>query len=466
MESTLPFKRAALPAAVLAGLLTSGCASPVLQSKATSEAAAPGLVYALPKAQILLQASRRKVDAPEVEAARKDADDAAAASKAAAAGAKDAAQQLKALEAEVAKAEELKVGADALSDARRRRDIAKVLSALAKTKADSAAEVAKKAADAFELVRGQVGKWVESGSLTPQAHAPDATRRFVATHTAHALRDDVVTLNVVDGMLSTTESKATGQGANVVLNLVRSLAAINLGTGTSLPRSTFSLLERAPGVRLPAAQIDCKAYDLAFVFDPTDAASWKAVQDRLAQSGSFLQLKDIGNPAEVTSLPPDRHVSAVPSEPVDGLFYRVPRRVNLELSPKSPQGAPGNAACVPDGAAAPARLTATVPDASTLFVLPVMGATMSKSSVKHVFKDGMLAELTLDQPSTLAAVAGLPVDILKALVSVPAEIVKLRVDYSSQEKAELDNQVKLIEAQIALLKAQRDLEAAREAGKP
>jgi hypothetical protein len=40
------------------------------------------------------------------------------------------------------------------------------------------------------------------------------------------------------------------------------------------------------------------------------------------------------------------------------------------------------------------------------------------------------------------------------------------VDYSSQEKAEVEGQVKLIEAQIALLKAQRDLEAAKEAGKP
>jgi hypothetical protein len=235
MDSTVLFKRASLPAAILAALLASGCASPVLQSKATNDAGAAGLVYALPKAQVLLQASRRKVDAPEVEAAKKDADDAAAASKAAAASAKEAAQQLKALEAEVAKAEELKVGADAVADAKRRRDIAKVLSELAKTKAEAAAGSAKKASDAYELVRGQVGRWVESGSLTPQAHAPDATRRFVATHTAHAMRDDVVSLNVVDGMLSTTESKATGQGANIMLNLVRSFAALGVGSAPAVP---------------------------------------------------------------------------------------------------------------------------------------------------------------------------------------------------------------------------------------
>ena len=114
MNSSTAFKRPGQALATLAVVLTSGCASPVLQSMATNEPGASGLVYALPKAQILVQASRRKVDAAEVDAAKKDADDTAAVSKTAASSAKEAEQQLKALETEVTKAEELKVGADAL----------------------------------------------------------------------------------------------------------------------------------------------------------------------------------------------------------------------------------------------------------------------------------------------------------------------------------------------------------------
>ena len=466
MNSSTAFKRPGQALATLAVVLTSGCASPVLQSMATNEPGASGLVYALPKAQILVQASRRKVDAAEVDAAKKDADDTAAVSKTAASSAKEAEQQLKALETEVTKAEELKVGADASADVKRRRDLAKVLAALAKAKADTAAATAKKAADAYELVRGQVGKWVESGSLTPQAHAPDTSRRFVATHAASPWRDDALTLNVVDGMLSTSESKATGQAANIILNLVRSVAALSVSSAPAIPKSTFSLMMRADGDKSPAAEPACKGYDLAFVFDPTDSESWKFAQSALTESGSNLALSDLSAPVGITDTGSGRKVVNAPSSAVDGLVYRVPRRVTLELARTLPRQDQASGSCVPNGPSAPARVTVSVPDASTLYVLPVMGATMTKSSIKHVFKDGMLTELSLDQPSTLAAVAGLPVDILKALVSIPAEIIKLRVDYSTQEKAELDGQVKLIEAQIAMLKAQRDLQAAQGTEKP
>lgn len=441
-----------------------GCASPVLKSVAYDGNEVNGLVYALPKGQVLLQASRRKVDTAEVDAAKKDTDDTAEAAKTAAASSKSAEQQFKALEAEVAKAEEMKVGADALADVKRRRDLAKVLAALAKTKAETTAAAAKKASDAYGLVRGQVGKWVESGSLTPQPNAPDPQRRFVTTHTASLWRDDVLALNVVDGMLSTSESKATGQAANIIVNLVRSVAALGVGSAPAVPKTTFSLLRSGAGGQSPQIELDCNAYDVAFMFDPTDQVSWKSARSQLVATGSQLQLTDISAPTPTPDSAASRPAAEPPKPPVHGLVYRAPRRLTLELartpSPASPP--PGN--CVPDGPSSPARITVSLPDASTMHVLPVIGAELTKTSIKHVFKEGMLTELSLEQPSTLAAVAVLPVEILKALVSIPAELIKLRIDYSSQEKSEIEGQVKIIEAQIALLKAQRDLQAAQDSG--
>ena len=61
------------PAIALLPLLLAACAAPMLSSDPVAGAAASqGLVYALPKGQVLLQASRRKVEAAEVETAKKN----------------------------------------------------------------------------------------------------------------------------------------------------------------------------------------------------------------------------------------------------------------------------------------------------------------------------------------------------------------------------------------------------------
>ncbi len=52
----------------------------------------------------------------------------------------------------------------------------------------------------------------------------------------------------------------------------------------------------------------------------------------------------------------------------------------------------------------------------------------------------------------------LPVEILEALVSIPASIIKLRVDYESQSATLTETQVKALKAQVDLLNAQKALE--------
>ena len=49
------------------------------------------------------------------------------------------------------------------------------------------------------------------------------------------------------------------------------------------------------------------------------------------------------------------------------------------------------------------------------------------------FSNGSVKSWNIERPSELLEVVRLPVRIAKLLVSVPAELVKLRVDYSSDE---------------------------------
>lgn len=131
-------------------------------------------------------------------------------------------------------------------------------------------------------------------------------------------------------------------------------------------------------------------------------------------------------------------------------MYRALRPVTVSVEPES--NAASRAACGNETAAEIAEVSAVLPDAAMELSLPVKGAAFAKSSVKFTFQDGIPTMVDVDRPSPLVAVAGLPIEILKALVSVPAEIIKLRIDYTNQQAAETT-------ALKDLLQAQRDLEA-------
>jgi hypothetical protein len=57
--------------------------------------------------------------------------------------------------------------------------------------------------------------------------------------------------------------------------------------------------------------------------------------------------------------------------------------------------------------------------------------------------------------------ARIPVDIMKAIVSVPAQILSARINYDNQATAQINAQVELLKAQLEALQAQRALDAAK-----
>ena len=108
-------------------------------------------------------------------------------------------------------------------------------------------------------------------------------------------------------------------------------------------------------------------------------------------------------------------------------------------------------------------ISTVVPDSQTLFTLPVLAGAFTKSKLDFVFKDGTPVSMSSDQPSQLAALARLPVDILKAMLEVPTSLIKLRIDYDNQGASLTDAQTKQLKAQLDLLKAQQALKAAQDA---
>lgn len=92
--------------------------------------------------------------------------------------------------------------------------------------------------------------------------------------------------------------------------------------------------------------------------------------------------------------------------------------------------------------------TLLVSDFAPITRIPLERAAFVKSTDKLTFTNGVLTGREWDRPSSAAAVAGFPAEVLGKLISLPGEILKLKFDVSS--------------AATKLAKQQEDLRAARE----
>jgi hypothetical protein len=79
----------------------------------------------------------------------------------------------------------------------------------------------------------------------------------------------------------------------------------------------------------------------------------------------------------------------------------------------------------------------------------------------------MLTQYTTHQPSEIAAVAGIPITIARSIISIPAQILQLRVNYDTQATALVNANTALLQAQlsqpVAIVNAKTALQNAQNA---
>jgi hypothetical protein len=432
---------------VIVGAL-SGCTySPVLHSHA-AQFGHSGLVYALPKAQFQIDVVRKVVSAQDVNAAKKASDAATASVAAADKAAADAKAVLAAAQANV----DASTTVDPVQT-REKLESQKALATILLRARSAELEVAKlqagEAATRLAQATANLGKMEQSVVLKALSAAPDHRYRYAVVLDPSMVRDDNLKLTTASGLLNSTVNESTGQAGSLLVNLVSSLA------GAKGPKTARSAHYEAPAA-------GCEPFALSRTFDPTDMAELVTLAQVLEQqSQGALQLVHEGRVVDVTAPPGSPAASGIASKFSDGrmpgLLYRAPRLTTIEVKAKK------SPVCISQAQPAYASLSSTVPDATTAYLLPIEAGAFTKSKVEYAFKDGMPITYNTDRPSQAVAVARLPVEIMKAIVEVPASILKLRVDYDSTANALTDAETKALKAQLDLLKAQRELEITQSA---
>jgi len=141
----------------------------------------------------------------------------------------------------------------------------------------------------------------------------------------------------------------------------------------------------------------------------------------------------------------DSQLAKKPEE-LDGIFTRPLRNIPLTIEPHAL------------GLTQPIPINVTVADWSKLIVIPVERTPFVKRENEIQIRDGLIISHKIVKPSSAEGFISIPIDIAKAIVSIPAEIVSLKLDFTNRRKDLLEAEKNRLEMQKQLDQLKKEIE--------
>ena len=305
-------------------------------------------------------------------------------------------------------------------------DVAKAAGAAVLAKAavtEAKAEAEGQAALAIAAARDAKPLHVTGLKLELLAPSADPRQRYVLDARHNPLRDDTHHFAISsDGLLSSTNIVAVDRTADILVELAGSIAAVGVG-----PR-----LGTASATPVLGCPVDLSQG--ALVFDPMDSHDRVLANQMLSCVGYALNVRGfenaVGDPLASGGIQPA------------ALFYRTATPVQIDISEMSSK--------VPRES-----LSFTLPQAGPISYLPMSAGAFVRTTSDVQFSNGMVVDWKSEQPSEVLEAVRTPFRIVERLIAVPAQLVSLKVDYSSKDAALAQGKRDALAARAALEAAQR-----------
>ncbi|WP_141715738.1 hypothetical protein [Burkholderia ubonensis] len=455
--------------------LLAGCTDLVI-SNLSPAPYADGFVYSLPMGQIYVQAARSQVTADDVNKAK---------------AAFDAAQKA------------ITKDKSDLTAAQNAKDATKTASVQAQLQLDQAA-VKQAQATQSSL---KVGDWNETVSLAlaPQAVVADPNARYIGNLNHNWTRDDNLKLSIVNGLLNTSTVTSTDQTPNIVITLADT--AITFATGVGLhpvpsPQvkaettcdafSLASMFDPLDATALRKVNDQLSAKHASFRIDvsptPTERTNAHSVSPTQISGLAYrtampvvIAIVKIDPSAMNQANPPNQGAPAIPAAPAAGVSTPAaneppkPAPVPDANGQPDPNHAPGAGPAAPVKQAQKAgvkkdvnnetspsatgvcklassppaqELQTIMPDSRTQYVVTSKAGAFTTTTLTFGFSNGMLTDYSMQRPSEIAAVAGIPVRIANDIMTIPTQLLQLRVNQDTAAVAKVNGDAAVKAAQI------------------
>jgi hypothetical protein len=268
-----------------------------------------------------------------------------------------------------------------------------------------------------EVTTSVIKTKTHSLELVGVSYTPDPNFQFVLDyHGAATAEDDVKVTIGSDGLLTKIDVTSEDKTAAIILKLV------------DIAKEVAKISTLSEGETTSTTIV---VYDATFdPFDPVESA--KVKNDLRAFHCSYKILRISGNEADVSKTVVTRETE---THRINGVAFRPVFAYNLHLQN--------------DGT--PALLqTVFLPNQAQVMSLPVTRAAFVKKVTTLGFDHGILTDVHISKPSEVLGFLEIPLGIAKAIVDLPAELIKLRIDTTKSNTDLLTAQKAGIEAQQAL----------------
>ena len=406
------------------GCTSDKCKSTIVSKSLTAGGIAGGVVYTIPKQLLEFRIERKEVTKKSLEEALEKSAGALVEAKKSVAAQK---KTIKDLDFKVSKAV---AGSGSAGKLALEAELARV-HLLLLTQAE--VEKAKALASAKQSLKNFKGEtYRDNISLKALDPIPDGSKRFSAQLQKSAFTSETIEIKTTpSGLLSGGMGKSEGNVDEVFVALVKSFATLKAGPSV---KSVQPMLALGPKPAKPDDPCNAIAGTKLIVqFDPANERTLDTLNKQLITHKLCYKL----HPATTLAT-----AATIGKSHYDGLVYPGKAMIQFDLYRST----------VPDidpVASKPHRsFFPVVIDQSVLGVISLPKGYFADNDYEFEFSNGMLTRYKSVTPNQLLSALSMIPEAGKALLSIPAEIIQLKVNYSTQEKAYVEAQQAIYEARL------------------
>ncbi len=257
-------------------------------------------------------------------------------------------------------------------------------------------------------------------------YMPDTDHLYFLEYDHDVFFDDEVTIQVgSNGLLSSIETKSKDQSGEFVKKIVELATEV---------------------AKIAAVSGDGKEKDFKIVdsFDPLDDKDRSRFERKLSRALG-TRIADV----DVSPMFQEAKFEKFPKKCTSGVCARtaLPYQVTLSILPKSANS---------DSDTLAWSFGAHLPQQAPVIGIPLTRSSFVKNEAELTFSNGMLTKLNYVEPSEAVGFMQIPIDVAKAIVSIPSAVLDFKVTNLEKDKKLLKEQKGLIDAQNELIKAQQE----------
>ena len=201
-----------------------------------------------------------------------------------------------------------------------------------------------------------------------------------------------------------------------------------------------------------------RPFYFSLVIDPADSADIKRVNETLDRFGCPIHVDSVRqkNPLSLDKdLTPDKN--SLISDPLKADPTKANDRNGIYFRPALPYTLIFRSASAEEFESREIENTLYLPNKSPVMFLDFKRVAFGKYTHVIDFENGQLKQMTFSVPSSALGFMTIPIEVAKAIASIPGEILQLKFNVVSKQNDLLTKQAELIESQKKRLEAEEAL---------